>query len=208
MAGRPVPQGRNNPAAIHRCSTIAGTRRATRRESRGSNSVRRGSSRASACTHLPCVSFERITTLLYITARTHSGHEAGTRCPAFAVEVKRFHACGQIPETAAMAIASIRIGSMVLLVASVGGCAISNATVPLGAEQEKVKQVFVSFQKVLKDADAEKIWAILEADSQADAERKAETIRDIMATGSDAEKAEMERKLGLPGADLAAVKGE
>ena len=106
-----------------------------------------------------------------------------------------------------MAIASIRIGSMVLLVASVGGCAISNATVPLGAEQEKVKQVFVSFQKVLKDADAEKIWAILEADSQADAERKAETIRDIMATGSDAEKAEMERKLGLPGADLAAVKG-
>ena len=102
---------------------------------------------------------------------------------------------------------SIRIGSIFLLFAGLAGCAPPTATAPLGPEEEKVKQLFVSFQNALKAHDADKIWALLYTDSQDDAERKAETVRDRYAKASEAEKVELEKALGLPGAELGALQG-
>lgn len=71
-----------------------------------------------------------------------------------------------------------------------------------------MKQVFASFQAGLMAKDADKLWSLLDEDSQADAEREAKAIRDAYAKADEAGKKEFEKNLGLPGAELAVLKGQ
>jgi hypothetical protein len=76
-----------------------------------------------------------------------------------------------------------------------------------GADEKEVRQAFADFQKALEAKDGDKVWSLLDADSQADAEREARAVRADHGKAGDAQKKEMEKKLGLPGNELAKLKG-
>jgi hypothetical protein len=57
----------------------------------------------------------------------------------------------------------------------------------------------------LKAKDGEKLFALLDSDSQADAERAAQAVKDAYAKATPAEKGEKEKELGLSAAELAAL---
>src|SRR5262249_17325022 len=70
-------------------------------------------------------------------------------------------------------------------------------------DQKAVRDTVVAFQAALKACDADKIWALLDSDSQADAERAAKAVRDAYAKASAEQKATQEKALGLEVAELA-----
>ena len=76
-----------------------------------------------------------------------------------------------------------------------------------GGDEGPAREAFESLQQAIKAKDADKMWALLDEDSQADAEREAGGIRDAYAKADDAGKKELEKNLGLPGAKLAGLKG-
>jgi hypothetical protein len=76
-----------------------------------------------------------------------------------------------------------------------------------GKDEEAVRAAFVALQGAIKEKDAEKIWAILDKDSQADAERVAKAVREAFAKATAEEKTKSEKELGLKGDELAALKG-
>jgi hypothetical protein len=92
------------------------------------------------------------------------------------------------------------------LLAALVGCSASDKPPPATGEDE-VKKAFASLQEALKAKDADKIWALLDADSQADAERQATAVRDAYAKADKAGREEMEKTLGLGGKELESVKG-
>lgn len=100
---------------------------------------------------------------------------------------------------------------VLLAVGFLAGCS-NSSTAPSPSsssnEEDAVRQVFTSFQEALKAKDAEKVWALLDDESREEAERAAQTIRDAYAKATPAEKADLEKGLGLPAADLAGVKGQ
>jgi len=73
--------------------------------------------------------------------------------------------------------------------------------------EEEVKQAFASLQKALEAKDADKVWQLLDADSQADAERQAKAVREAHAKADDAKRKEMEKELGLSGKELEKLDG-
>ena len=95
-------------------------------------------------------------------------------------------------------------GAMAFL-ACLGGC--NRPAEPAKGAEEDVRQVFSSLQHCLKAKDADKIWSLLDEDSRADAEREAEGVRNAYAKADDAAKKGQEERLGVPGAELAALKG-
>jgi hypothetical protein len=99
----------------------------------------------------------------------------------------------------------IQWGAITLLLC-VLGC--SGPTEPAAAKgEDEVRQTFVGFQEALKAKNAEKIWSLLDDDSQADAEREAKSIRDAYDKAAPGERAELEKALGLTGTELAGLKG-
>jgi hypothetical protein len=95
---------------------------------------------------------------------------------------------------------------MIFCCVTVLGC--SKATDPGSVGQEgPVRETVASLQKALKDRDADKIWKLLEKDSQADAERAAHAIKIAYAKADVKEKSEQEQALGLSGVELAGLTG-
>jgi hypothetical protein len=86
------------------------------------------------------------------------------------------------------------------------GCS-SNPTAPGPNEEESVRQAFASLQAALKARDADRVWGLLDADSRAEAERAAQAVRDAYAKVDAAGRSEQEKALGVPGAELADLKG-
>jgi hypothetical protein len=87
------------------------------------------------------------------------------------------------------------------------GCSGSSGRSPNAADEETVRETFTAFQKALKDCDADRLWGLLDADSRADAERAAKAVQAAYAKAGAAEKAELEKGLGLSGAELARLTG-
>jgi hypothetical protein len=75
-------------------------------------------------------------------------------------------------------------------------------------DQKAVRDTFVAFQVALKARDADKLWSLLDSDSQADADRAAKAIRDAYAKVSAEKKADQEKAFGLPGAELSELTGK
>jgi hypothetical protein len=99
-------------------------------------------------------------------------------------------------------------GGTALALACFAGCKSNEAAQTSGGNEEKqVRETFDSFQKALKSKDADKIWALIDKDSQADAEREAKGVREAFAKLDDTAKKAQEKELGLTGAELAALKG-
>ena len=93
------------------------------------------------------------------------------------------------------------------LLALLAGCAGTGTPAPQAKEEEEARQVFATFQKALKARDGDKLWSMLDADHQADAERAARKVRDAYAKATPAERAEQEKALGLPVAKLEKLDG-
>lgn len=85
------------------------------------------------------------------------------------------------------------------------GCSKPAAPPPAGSEEEAVQKAFATFQEAMKAKDGEKLFGLLDTDSQAEATRAAQTIKDAYAKATPAEKGETEKALGLPAAEVAAL---
>jgi hypothetical protein len=76
------------------------------------------------------------------------------------------------------------------------------------ANQEgAIREVVTAYQAALKARDGDKIWSLLDSDSQADADRAAKATRDIYAKASAEQKAEQQEALGLSDTELTALTG-
>jgi hypothetical protein len=93
----------------------------------------------------------------------------------------------------------------VTILAALAGCA--PPAPGLSKDEEGLKEAFVSLQGALKAKDADKVWALLDADSQSDADRQATAVRDAYAKADKAGREEMEKSLGLNGKELETLKG-
>jgi hypothetical protein len=93
-----------------------------------------------------------------------------------------------------------------LLVGFLAGCT-NPARDTQGKGDEEVRQAFQGLQKALNARDADKVWSLLDEDSQADARRAAQAVRDAYGRGDKAGREEMQKALGLPAKELAALEG-
>src|SRR5207302_1585880 len=71
----------------------------------------------------------------------------------------------------------------------------------------QIREVFASFQKAITARDGDKLWDLIDADSQSDAKREAKKVREAFDKTVGADKAEQEKALGLSAAELTALKG-
>jgi vancomycin permeability regulator SanA len=86
--------------------------------------------------------------------------------------------------------------------------AILGCTPSANEAEAAARETFAALQTALKAKDAEKVWDLLDGDSQADAEREAKAVREAYTKASTEEKAEQEKQLSLPGTELAALTGK
>ena len=89
-----------------------------------------------------------------------------------------------------------------LLMLSLGFITIAQAL----AGEDDVRQAFGSLQKAIKARDPEMIWAIIDGESQADANRAAKAVQ--AAFGKAGDKADFEKKYGLSAKELADMNGK
>ena len=71
-----------------------------------------------------------------------------------------------------------------------------------------MRQKFAELQSAIKNRDAEKLWALLDARSQTDAERAAKNVQTAYNQAGAEEKKKQEEALGLSGTELAKLDGK
>jgi hypothetical protein len=74
------------------------------------------------------------------------------------------------------------------------------------AGEDEIRQAFVGLQKAIKARDSDKIWELIDSDSQTDAERAAKAVKAAYAKlkGKD----DFEKKYGLSAKELAGMNGK
>jgi hypothetical protein len=105
---------------------------------------------------------------------------------------------------------TIRVAAAAAMLAFLASCTrpVDNAAPAKGAKDEdEPRSAFVAFQQALKAKDADRIWSLLATESQADAERKARSVRDGYTKANAKERAEQEKALELSGKELDSLKG-
>lgn len=103
-----------------------------------------------------------------------------------------------------------RFGWIGLLgVALLGGCS-PKTTAPAhaaGDDEAVVREQFAALQGAVGKADTEKIWALMDGQSRAEAERTAQAVQAAHAKATAEEKAKQEEDLGLTAAEVAGLTG-
>jgi hypothetical protein len=100
------------------------------------------------------------------------------------------------------ALAWLVIGCALLVL----GCS-KTTDVSSGGEEGRARETFIALQAALKAHDADKLWKLLDSESQDDAERAAKAVQAAYAKADANEKSEQEKALGVPGEQLAALNG-
>jgi len=77
-----------------------------------------------------------------------------------------------------------------------------------GKAEDEVKQAFSDLQIALGAKDPAKIWALIDSDTQSDAEKIAKRIKTGYGKANDTQKAELEKSFGLTADELARVDGK
>jgi hypothetical protein len=85
------------------------------------------------------------------------------------------------------------------------GCSSKPSDHSVPGEEDAVREKFAELRSAIKSRDAEKLWALLDARSRADAERAAKNIQTAHNQAEAAEKAKQEEELGLSGTELAGL---
>jgi hypothetical protein len=78
---------------------------------------------------------------------------------------------------------------------------------PQSKGEDEVREAFAAFQAALKAKDAEKLWTLLDAESQADAERAAQAVKAAYEKAGADDKAQQEKALGLSSTELSSLSG-
>ena len=91
------------------------------------------------------------------------------------------------------------IGGLIVL-----SCGFFVTQAPAG--EDEIRQAFTALQKAIKARDPELIWAVIDTDSQSDANRAAKAIQ--AAFGKATDKADYEKKYGLNAKELADMTGK
>ncbi len=102
-----------------------------------------------------------------------------------------------------------RVGWISLLgVVLVEGCSPKATPAPGAADDEAaVREQFAALQEAVGKADAERIWALMDSQSRAEAERTAQALRAAHAKATAEEKAKQEEELGLTADEVAGLTG-
>jgi hypothetical protein len=83
------------------------------------------------------------------------------------------------------------------------------ATTPKGGfDEAEIGKLFANFQDGLKNADSDKLWGLLDAKSQKEADGKAMETSEDFNNSDEKKKAEMEKNLGLTAAELQKLDGK
>jgi len=90
---------------------------------------------------------------------------------------------------------TLRLGGIAILITFFVGC--SGSSLKPSGDDADIRELFTSFQDAMKAKDGKKVWNLLDADSQADAERAGEAIRAEFNKDLPEEKAALAKKLGL-----------
>jgi hypothetical protein len=77
-----------------------------------------------------------------------------------------------------------------------------------GKGEDDVKAAFVQLQSAFKAKDAAKVWAMLDSDTQADADKTAKKVKLAYKKFNDTEKAEYTKNLGLTADEFARLDGQ
>ena len=98
---------------------------------------------------------------------------------------------------------------LLFLLIILGGCVVG-CTPGGGAKkgEDEIKQAFAALQTSIKAKDADKIWDLLDKDSQADADREAKAVKEGFGKTADKDKPAFEEKLELNGKELADMTGK
>lgn len=112
-----------------------------------------------------------------------------------------------------MGVKAYRLGGTSLLVLAVAlGCSSKPSdrpvTVTATGEEDALRKKFAQLQSAIESHDADKIWALLDARSRADAERAANDIQTAYNRAGAEEKAKQEEAHGLSGTELAKLDGK
>lgn len=73
---------------------------------------------------------------------------------------------------------------------------------------EEVRQAWTALQSAVKAKDPDKLWELLDKDSQSDAERQAKAAQETYSKLADKDKADYEEKLGLTSKELSDMTGK
>jgi hypothetical protein len=103
--------------------------------------------------------------------------------------------------------ATARSWGTALLVLLIAGCSagVKRSDEDAGAkrtEEDRVRQTFTAFQDALKARDADKVWTLLDTDSQAGARRACEAVQAAYAQAGAERRKELEESTGLSGDEL------
>ncbi|HEY7331159.1 MAG TPA: hypothetical protein VH592_26220 [Gemmataceae bacterium] len=88
------------------------------------------------------------------------------------------------------------------------GCATKPNEQPSASEEGAVREKFAELQSVIKENNNEKLWAMLDTRSQADAEKAAKDIQTAYKQAGAEEKTKQEEALGLKGMEIAELNGK
>jgi hypothetical protein len=98
-------------------------------------------------------------------------------------------------------------GCWLLLLALATGCTSGSSTGP-AKEESALKGMFGTFQTALEKGDADSIWAFLDADTQAAADRAAKRLRSDAEKLAPDERDKKAKELGLSGDELTDLTGK
>jgi len=77
-----------------------------------------------------------------------------------------------------------------------------------GQTEDGVKDAFVALQAAIKAKDAVKIWALVDNDTKADANKDAKKVKGLYKKASDKEKTDFETNLGLTAEEFSKLDGQ
>lgn len=84
------------------------------------------------------------------------------------------------------------------------GCSKTTEVSPAN-EEGRVRETFTALQAALKARDADKLWQLLDSESQADAERAAKTVQATYTKADANTQSEQEKAMGLPADQLSGL---
>jgi hypothetical protein len=76
------------------------------------------------------------------------------------------------------------------------------------SDADDAKAAFIAFQKALESKDPERIWSLLDAKTQADADKAAAALKTNYGKAKAAEKAALEKAFGLSADEIKDVTGK
>jgi hypothetical protein len=79
---------------------------------------------------------------------------------------------------------------------------------PVLAGEDEIRQAFGQLQKAIKARDPDRIWGLIDGDSQSDADRAAKAVQVAFGKADGKGKTELEKKYGLSAKELADMSGK